>query len=92
MSAGCLLVASRTPPVEEAVVDGLNGLLVDFLSPADVAERVVDALASQAKYASMRREARRTVVERYDLRTVCLPQLVGLVSTLAARRVPGLGA
>jgi len=92
MSAGCLLVASRTPPVEEAVVDGLNGLLVDFLSPADVAERVVDALASQAKYASLRREARRTVVERYDLRTVCLPQLVGLVSTLAARRVPGLGA
>src|SRR6478609_3568944 len=30
MSAGCLVVGSRTPPVEEVMRDGQNGRLVDF--------------------------------------------------------------
>jgi glycosyltransferase involved in cell wall biosynthesis len=30
MSAGCLVVGSRTPPVEEVMRDGENGRLVDF--------------------------------------------------------------
>jgi len=90
MSAGCLVVASRTPPVEEVAKDGVNALLVDFLSPRDVADRVVDALANREAMSAICDEARRTVVQRYDLRTVCMPQLVGLITTLAARRVPGL--
>ena len=90
MSAGCLVVASRTPPVEEVAKDGVNALLVDFLSPRDVADRVVDALANREAMSAICDEARRTVVQRYDLRTVCMPQLVGLIATLAARRVPGL--
>ena len=37
MSAGCLVVASRTPPVEEVIRDGENGLLVDFFSTEQIA-------------------------------------------------------
>ena len=39
MSAGCLVVGSRTPPVEEVIRDGENGLLTDFFST----ERLADA-------------------------------------------------
>src|SRR5215469_8734000 len=44
MAAGCLVVGSRTAPVEEVIRDCGNGLLVDFFSPAQIADRVVEAL------------------------------------------------
>src|SRR2546423_2872698 len=70
MSAGCLVIASRTPPVEEVIRDGDNGLLVDFFSPEEIARRIDDALgAASGTIRAMREHARRTAVERYDLRT-----------------------
>ncbi|MDD5168551.1 MAG: glycosyltransferase family 4 protein, partial [Syntrophales bacterium] len=43
MSAGCLIVASRTPPVMEMIEDGVNGMLVDFFSPREIADKVEEA-------------------------------------------------
>jgi glycosyltransferase involved in cell wall biosynthesis len=86
MSAGCLLVASRTPPVEEVVRDGQNGLLVDFFSPEAIAERVDFALRKQASLMPLRREARETVVQGYDLKRVCLPAQERLVARLLERQ------
>ncbi|HEX6157594.1 MAG TPA: glycosyltransferase, partial [Burkholderiales bacterium] len=40
MSAGCLVVGSRTPPVEEVITDGQNGLLTDFFDAQALAERI----------------------------------------------------
>jgi glycosyltransferase involved in cell wall biosynthesis len=82
MSAGCLIVASRTAPVEEVIADGRNGLLVDFFSPEGIAARVDEALKNQDYYKGLRAEARRTAVERFDLRRVCLPRQVRLVESL----------
>jgi glycosyltransferase involved in cell wall biosynthesis len=79
MSAGCLVVASRTAPVEEVVRDGENGLLVDFFSPAAIAERVDHALSHQQELEPLRARARQTIVERYDLRRVCLPAQLRLL-------------
>ena len=80
MSAGCLLVASRTAPVEEVVRDGENGFLVDFHSPAEIAAKVADALAAGREgFASIRENARRTIVEQYDLKTICLPEQLRLL-------------
>ena len=80
MAAGCLLVASKTAPVEEVIRDGENGLLVDFYSPAEIAERVVAALeAGRNGYADIRRNARSTIVEKYDLKTICLPAQLNLL-------------
>jgi glycosyltransferase involved in cell wall biosynthesis len=80
MSAGCLLVASKTAPVEEVIRDGENGFLVDFFSPAEISERVVAALeAGRNGHAGIRQNARRTIVEKFDLRTVCLPAQLGLL-------------
>jgi glycosyltransferase involved in cell wall biosynthesis len=80
MSAGCLIVGSRTPPVEEVITDGVNGLLVDFFSTEEIAARVDEALKD--RHQAMREAARRTAVERYDLKRVCLPAQLRLVEGL----------
>jgi glycosyltransferase involved in cell wall biosynthesis len=86
MAAGCLIVGSRTPPVEEVMRDGENGLLVDFFSPQAIAERIDYALTRQAELAPLRERARATVAERYDLRRVCLPAQLRLVEALQRQR------
>jgi glycosyltransferase involved in cell wall biosynthesis len=83
MSAGCLVVGSRTPPVEEVIAHGKNGLLVDFFDTAGLAESAVDALARPAHYDALRATARKTAIERYDLKTICLPQHIALIERLA---------
>jgi glycosyltransferase involved in cell wall biosynthesis len=80
MSAGCLIVGSRTPPVEEAIRDGENGLLVDFFSAEGIAERIDQALAGD--FGEMRAKARQTVVGNYDLKRVCLPAQLELIEAL----------
>lgn len=80
MAAGCAVVASRTQPVEEVIRDNENGLLVDFHSPTQIADRVIDVLqAGPDGYADLKRNSRRTVVEHYDLKTVCLPAQLKLL-------------
>lgn len=83
MACGCLVVGSRTPPVEEVIADGVNGRLVDFFSTEAIAAAVDEALGRQRELAPLRAAARRTVLERYDLRRVCLPAQLDLVERLA---------
>jgi len=92
MSAGCLVVGSRTPPVEEAIRDGENGLLVDFFSTEQIADTVARALDQQKELQILRNRARATVIERYDLKRVCLPAQLGLVSRLLKNQRPDAGA
>jgi glycosyltransferase involved in cell wall biosynthesis len=92
MSAGCLIVGSRTPPLQEVVRDGESGLLVDFFSPAAIAERVAYALEHQAELRPLRERARQTVVERYDLKRVSLPAQLRLVEALQRQRADARAA
>jgi glycosyltransferase involved in cell wall biosynthesis len=75
MSAGCALVASATPPVQEVVRDGENALLVDFFDAEGLAERISDILRHPASYRRMRENARETIRARYDLNSICLPAM-----------------
>jgi glycosyltransferase involved in cell wall biosynthesis len=70
--------------VEEVIRDGENGLLVDIFKPDEIARRVVDVLADRQAFASIRVNARKTIVENYDLRTICLPAQLRLLN-MAAR-------
>ena len=79
MSAGCLVVGSRTAPVEEVITQGENGWLVDFFDHQALAAQVVEVLATRETLGAVRQRARQMVVERYDLQAVCLPQVVGLI-------------
>lgn len=82
MAAGCLVLGSRTAPVEEVIRDGENGLLVDFFRPEEIAERVVAALAEPTQFAPMRVRARQTIVDRYDLQRICLPGQLKLIAQM----------
>ena len=83
MAAGCLVVASKTPPVEEVIRDCGNGLLVDFFSTNEIADRVIEALEDRHAHRSIRHNARQTILDEYDLRAICLPAQLHLVSALA---------
>ncbi|MGE0118416.1 MAG: glycosyltransferase family 4 protein [Dongiaceae bacterium] len=87
MAAECLLVASATAPVAEAIEDGRNGLLVDFFSPERIAARIEEALDGGARWHELRRAARDTVLRRYELRD-CLKRQLRLIEDVAARRRP----
>ncbi len=76
MAAGCLLVASDTAPVRELIEDGKNGLLVDFFDATQLAHRLADVLSRNKGMYSMRQQARQTIVDHYDLHTICLPGLL----------------
>ncbi len=88
MSAGCLVVGSRTPPVEEVMRDGENGRLADFFDVEALAERIVAAVATNNEAVSgrIRAAARQTAIERYDLHTVTLPAYLDLLRSLMQSR------
>ena len=88
MSTGALVAASDTAPVREVIEDGSNGLLFDFFDEATLVDRVCEALARPDAFNSIRQRARATAVNRYDLRSICLPRQIALVNAVAAGRLP----
>lgn len=86
MSCGCLVVGSDTEPVREVLGHEKNGLLTDFHSPEKIAQTVVDALARQEEYSSLRGNARQTVLDAYCL-SKCLPAQLALLAKVAGADV-----
>jgi glycosyltransferase involved in cell wall biosynthesis len=84
MACGAVVVGSATPPVAEVVTHGETGLLVPFFDPPAIARGVLGVLADPAAHAPLAEAARRRIIERYDLRSVCLPRQLDLVERLAA--------
>jgi glycosyltransferase involved in cell wall biosynthesis len=83
MSCGALIVASETPPVEEVIEDGVNGLLTPFFDVDALSDKVVEVLERPDLWTHMRLAARRTVLDRYDLKTKCLPEWLALIQQAA---------
>lgn len=73
MACGCLLIGSNTAPVTEVIQDGKNGLLADFFSPTEIADRVDEVLEQGDRYSTIRTNARKTVLNHYRLQKL-LPQ------------------
>jgi glycosyltransferase involved in cell wall biosynthesis len=87
MAAGCVMVCSRTPPVQEVIKDGVNGQLVDFFDISTLVGAVEDVLRNPAAYAPMRHAARASAVRDFDLRTVSLPAQMDLMERVARREL-----
>jgi glycosyltransferase involved in cell wall biosynthesis len=86
MSCGCPVVGSATPPVQEVLRDGHNGLLVDFFKPADLATAVAEMLQNPERARLLGQQARETILASYSLER-CLPRQLALMDLVAARAI-----
>lgn len=88
MAAECLVIGSKTPPVEEVIEHEKNGLLVDFFDPEHLAHTVDRALRDPEEMRPLRKAARKTIMEKYDLHSHCLPAQMRLMHAVAQGRMP----
>lgn len=79
---GCLVAASRTAPVLDAIEDGVHGRLVDFFDQAGWVHAISQALAHPDSHVAMRHAARARAQQQFDLKTVCLPQQMQWLASL----------
>lgn len=84
MACGGAIVGSDTEPVREVITDGETGRLVNFFDQAGLVERICELLDDPAQRARLGRRARELAVDRYDLRSRCLPMQVALIEKLAS--------
>lgn len=84
MAAGCLVLGSANPPVDEVIRDGENGYLVDASNVEAASEQIVAALEDPQRAQDLRRAARATVVEQHDLKTQILPRWLKLLEELTS--------
>jgi glycosyltransferase involved in cell wall biosynthesis len=82
MALESVVVGSKTKPVEEIINDKVNGLLVDFFDINEISEAVNDVLHNPDKYKKIKKNARKTIIDRYDLKTVVLPKQLNLIKDL----------
>ncbi|HNI61950.1 MAG TPA: glycosyltransferase, partial [Agitococcus sp.] len=82
MSAGCTIVASDTPPLKEAIIEGKTGRLVNFFDKKALANTVSELLADKAQSDKLSQNARQFAVENYDLKNICLPKQLQWVQSL----------
>lgn len=85
MATECCLVASSTPPVQEVIKDNYNGLMVDFFDVDELIEKVEYALDNQDKMQELRKNARKTVLEKYDIK-LTLPKHYNLINRVLAAK------
>ncbi len=88
MSCGAVVLGSRTAPVQEMIRDGQNGLLVDFFSPEEFADKAVAVLRDLAAFRPLGRAAEQMIETNYSLEVV-LPRMLELYQQAIASRPPG---
>ena len=74
-------MGSDTEPVQEVILDGHNGLLTSFTDPDKIAKDVIQVLEHSSDLQHIRKAARRTIQEKYDL-SICFPKQIELLTSL----------
>ena len=69
MACGGLVLGSDTPPVREVIRHGINGFLCDFWDSRQMADTLAGMLNMAPRLEPVRQEARRNMVEHYDIKT-----------------------
>lgn len=85
MATECCIVASNTEPVKEVMTDNYNGLLVDFFDVDELIEKIEYALDNKDKMQNIRKNARKTVIEKYDIK-LTLPKHYDIINRVVNRK------
>ena len=81
MSCECLVLGSRTKPVQEVIKDNLNGLLIEFSDIEGLASQLLKSLFRPEDYMAIRAQARETIIEKYKLKS-CLKARLNLIDKI----------
>ncbi len=84
LARGCCVVASNTPPVQEMIQSGQQGILTDFFDPDSMARQMDALLRDPQRRDQLSKKARQAILDGgYDLQT-CLQRQVALVDRVMA--------
>ncbi len=67
LACGCVVLASATPPVQEVIRDGENGLLADFYDVDELANKALAVLRDPIGFRPLADAGTRMIRERYGL-------------------------
>ncbi len=82
MSCGCSVIASDTQPLHEVIQHGENGLLVDFFDFDNLSNQIIQLLDDEKLRNKISTNARKFVIENYDLKNVCLPKQIQWIQSI----------
>jgi glycosyltransferase involved in cell wall biosynthesis len=66
MAAECTLIASDTPPLHDAITDGVEGVLLPFFDTAALSAKLIEVLREPEKFAGMGQAARARAIRDFD--------------------------
>ncbi len=88
LSCGCTVLGSATPPIQEMICHGQNGLLADFYDVDGLANQALEVLKDPDQYRHLGQAGADMIRERYSLE-VCLERMLKLYEdTLNATHRP----
>jgi glycosyltransferase involved in cell wall biosynthesis len=68
MASGCYVIGSDTPPLHDAIEDGVNGRLLPFFDSAALSEALIEACRNPERFDDLRAAARATAVAKFSKR------------------------
>ncbi|WP_417825959.1 glycosyltransferase [Thalassospira povalilytica] len=83
MACGAPVIASDTGPCQEVIRDGHNGLFTDFWDSDTLAEKMAFCLTRQNDLGRMRGQARKTIIDHFDLE-LCLDKQTSLLERMVS--------
>lgn len=66
-ASGCVIVGSKTPPVEEIIAHGVNGYLADFHAPSQIASKTIATIENQWQSQAISLKSIYTTQQDHDL-------------------------
>ena len=86
MGCECLILASDTAPVRDAITDGVDGVLNDFFDVDALSRAMIAAVQEPERFAGLRAEARRTALARFDRSRLGVPGWLEIIDGAIADR------